>query len=279
MGLTISCIGKIEQIYLKFLTKQVVVQIVAKLCFVKRNSSRPRKLWHSKLLMLKEAQIELHLLYSNFSIKVQHMAANYNILYGTINVRMVEQALEESLDTFSSIRAADSSLPDPIINRDLIGIVVALPPTGDEILTVAQIGSMTQPQPFETFLLKAASRAYEQRSRGNPTDIEPMERLAWLSKNALHKGASASANGVHVGFAGGWAHHGRLLAVSFVKSLSESMSLPKVEASKIKLFNDSHALSRLCWLNQGQDSGDNSPEAAEAHEKYRYIFDVLKPKF
>lgn len=210
------------------------------------------------------------------------MPQEYQTLYTSgVSEEAVNNALSVTLDSFRTIRATDSRLPNPIIDRDLVAVVVALKPMHDgsdedSILSVGQIGTIPN-ELYETFTLKAVSRAFSQRSRGNETDVEPMEKLAWLSKSKIYEASSASVNGLHVGFAGGWAHHGRLLATSFASNLAASFELPAREPAKGALLNAQDSADRLNWLNAGQDSGDNTPEHALARERYRFIFDKIVP--
>ena len=209
------------------------------------------------------------------------MAQPFEVLYDALDIRVqAEHALVATLNTFQAISETDRKLANPIINRDLIGVSVALKlgehtSPEDAILFIAQIGEIERPHPFETFLLKATSRAFEQRLRGAGTDTRPMEKLSWLSDNEIYKASSASVNGLHVGFAGGWAHHSRLLAISFAEDLAACLGLPEVPDENGQSLDDERARARLEWLNQGQDSGDNTPKAKLSQTKYSFIFDML----
>ncbi len=211
------------------------------------------------------------------------MSSGYEVHYASgITDTKVEDALQALLDTFSTIQETDSRLSTPIINRDLVAVAVALKPDyigppEEQILAVGQSGQIDHPKPYETFALKAVSRAFEQQLRGLTTDTEPMNKLAWLPETAIYKASSASVKGLHVGFAGGWAHHGRLLAVSFAGSLSESLGLPVTPQDHQENFSELESATRLAWLNEGQDSGDNTPEHALAREQYRFIFGKIVP--
>ncbi|HET8991515.1 MAG TPA: hypothetical protein VFN31_00585 [Candidatus Saccharimonadales bacterium] len=211
------------------------------------------------------------------------MYRNYETLYASgISEAAVDRAVSVTLDKFEEIKAADIKLADPIINRELIAIVVALKPGSEEhieesILSVARIGKIPTKM-YEKFALKAVSRAFSQQKRGIDTDIEPMEKLAWLPEASIYEASSASVNGIHVGFSGGWAHHGRLLAVSFASSVAGALELPTVEPATVELFDDEKSLERLKWLNSGQDSGDNLPEHDIARQQYRFIFDKIACK-
>ncbi|MDB5168674.1 MAG: hypothetical protein JWO41_30 [Candidatus Saccharibacteria bacterium] len=209
------------------------------------------------------------------------MAGEYRVLYTNgIQPDAVEHALEATLVTFDAISAQDEQLETPIITRDLMGIAAAIHPynTGrerDRILTIAQIGEIPDRETYKKFALKSVSRAFDQCARGLETDAQPMERLAWLADNALYRASSASVNGLHAGFAGGWPHHSRLVAVSFASSLAESMRLPNSSDKEHHLFPDDWATERLSWLNGGRDAGDNHAHLEAFRERYRFIFDLI----
>jgi hypothetical protein len=193
---------------------------------------------------------------------------------------IVGHALAGTVTRFEEVRQIDSRLVKPIINRDLIAVTVALKPgfsgpKEHEVLTITQIGEIDKPDLFELFVLKATYRAFAQRRMGQQTDIAPMEKLSRLRDGELHKASSASVNGLHVGFAGGWAHHGRLLAVEFAADLSASLGLSVATPDGQQLLGEVDAQARLAWLNQGQNSGDNTSAHAAEREQYRFIFDHL----
>jgi hypothetical protein len=192
---------------------------------------------------------------------------------------MVERALDGTITRFAEIRKNDGKLAKPIIDRDLAVVVALRPdfggPEEDEILTIAQIGEFDDSDLFELFVLKATYRAFTQQRRGSQTDTAPMEALPWLPDGELHKASSASVNGLHIGLAGGWAHHGRLLAVEFAADLADSLGLAEVAPENEALLEASEAQARLAWLNQGKGSGDNTPTHSTARSQYRFVMDLI----
>lgn len=214
-----------------------------------------------------------------------------NILYssGDTPGTAIEQAIVDALDLFGEIREDDSMTERPIIDRDIIGVAVALglqkpeavSDNGNDVLVVAQIGDIPRPMPFETFLLKAASRAYAQRERGIANDTAPASELCRLAFDRLYEISSASAGGVHVGFAGGWAHHGRNIAAVIARSLADSMGLAMLEYQtgdqSLVLTDKDEIAHNAARLAQGLDSGDNTDEHIAERERYRFIFDLLRP--
>jgi hypothetical protein len=197
------------------------------------------------------------------------MPSIQEVLYiSDVSEQAVNTALSATLDTFHTIQEADEQLTRPIIDRDLVAVVVALKPAYEgpienKILAIAQ------------FALKATSRAFAQYRRAKDTDVVAMEKLASLPNDKLYEASSASVNGLHVGFAGGWAHHGRLLAVSFANSLSNSLGLVTIDPVEMDVLDEQESTARLAWLNEGIDSGDNTPEHASAREQYRFIFSKI----
>jgi len=141
-----------------------------------------------------------------------------------------------------------------------------------------QFGEIDKPQPLETFVLKAASRAFKQRAQGLRTDTTPAEhlnRLEYLrNTNRLHEIAGASVNGLHAGLAGPWVHHSRLLAATLVVDLAASLE-PSFAQAETPPYNSQAVAERLAWLNQRPDSGDNTPLHELKREQYRPILQAF----
>ncbi len=129
------------------------------------------------------------------------------------------------------------------------------------------------------FIGKAAHRASIQASKGVKSDIVPMEELRWLNTDALYRGANASSNGLHVGVAGGWPHHSRLLAATFATELSLGLGLATDSPESSEYIDPDFAAERLAWLNKGQNAGDNNPEdVAERVAHFGFTYRFLSPE-
>ncbi len=177
--------------------------------------------------------------------------------------QFVDLAMHDTLNCFDKIRS--NALKDELQLdiRPLVAVVVALQPYTSEatpdnkaILTIGKIGQIPTTELSELFTLKAVSRAFAQRKRGLATDTATMERLAWLDRNELHMAASASKNGIHVGFAGGWPHHSRIMAGQFASTIAKSLDLEEVDEPKSVSLEDEFVRETLSWLNMGHGAGD-----------------------
>lgn len=91
----------------------------------------------------------------------------------------------------------------------------ATEPAPSSILAVGEIHEterrVPRPMPYELFVMKAASRAFDSARAGASLDMAPLSTLG-LAEGELHRGCNARVMGVSVGVAGPFPDHSRLLA-------------------------------------------------------------------
>lgn len=192
------------------------------------------------------------------------------------------QALTSAARNYEGIaeKALETGKPEKMDR--IAAFLVALKPgltevSPDSIMTIGEIDKIPD-NLIETFALKATMRAFNQARRGVTNDTINMERLLWLPKDQLHLAASASSKGLHVGIAGGWPHHSRLVAATFALELAgHQMRLsPRDGTNSEDYLGDRAAKERLAWLNEGQDAGDNTEPYATERENYRFVLGLLE---